>query len=65
MNENMKEFGKKLPYFLGAFTAVIGCISGIGMALAASEFFAAICCTVATVAAFPTIKKWWKEVING
>ena len=54
----MKEFGK----FFGLGAYCIGSIGGLGWAIYNNEWVLAVCTLVLAAMAFPTAKKWYKEL---
>lgn len=53
---------KKLISFLGLFAYVIGLFGGLGYLLMIDEKPIALCIVVLGIMAFPTAKKFWKEL---
>ena len=57
---NIKKIGK----FFGVFAYAVGAIGGIGSTLYNKDYFIAVCVAVLAGMAFPTVKKWFKDITN-
>lgn len=50
--------------FLGMCASFIGAVGGFGVAMHHKEYFIGVCILLLAGAAFPTVKKWVKELTS-
>jgi len=55
---------KKPIYFFGSFLAIVGGIGSLGYLIWLKEWVVAAGVVVVCIAAFPTLKKWIKNILN-
>ena len=55
---------KKFGEFFGMFAYAVGAIGGIGSTLYHKDTFIAFCVAVLAGMAFPTVRKWFKDITN-
>lgn len=53
---------KKVLSLFGLFAYVVGAIGGFGYAMYSKAYFIGICVLALAAMAFPTLKKFWKEL---
>ena len=64
MKDSIKEILYKAGRFFGLFAYVVGAIGGFGYACYCKAYVIAVCIILLAVMAFPTAKKWFKELIG-
>ena len=55
---------KKILKFFGLFAYAVGAIGGFGYAMYCKAYFIGVCVVVLSAMAFPTAKKWFKDILN-
>ena len=48
--------------FFGICFAVVGALGGFGTAIYHKEYFIGVCVLALAAMAFPTVKKWYKDI---